>query len=64
MITPRTAQFAPYRAVLASRVRSQRSYRTNFALDLASLADLPTSLEFTPEASGSSVPAWPAFFAS
>ena len=38
MITPRTAQFAPYRAVLASRVRSQRSYRTNFALDLASSA--------------------------
>lgn len=38
MITPRAAQFAPYRAVLASRVRSQRSYRTNFALDLASSA--------------------------
>ena len=27
---------APYRAVLASRMRSQRSYRANFALDLAS----------------------------
>jgi ABC-2 type transport system permease protein len=29
-------RLAPYRAVLASRVRSQRSYRANFALDLAS----------------------------
>lgn len=28
--------FAPYRAVLGSRVRSQRSYRTNFRLDLFS----------------------------
>lgn len=27
---------SPYRAVLASRMRSQRSYRANFALDLAS----------------------------
>jgi ABC-2 type transport system permease protein len=33
-----TSQLSPYRAVLASRVRSQRSYRTNFALDLASSA--------------------------
>ena len=29
-------RFAGYRAVLASRVRSQRSYRSNFAFDLAS----------------------------
>jgi ABC-2 type transport system permease protein len=29
-------RLAPYRAVLASRVRAQRSYRANFALDLAS----------------------------
>lgn len=28
------ARLAPYRAVLAARVRSQRSYRANFALDL------------------------------
>lgn len=28
--------FAPYRAVLASRIRSQRSFRSNFRLDLAS----------------------------
>jgi ABC-2 type transport system permease protein len=27
---------APYRAVLASRIRSQRSYKTNFRIDLAS----------------------------
>lgn len=32
------ARTAPYRAVLASRMRSQRSYRANFALDLASSA--------------------------
>jgi len=31
-------RFAGYRAVLASRVRSQRSYRSNFAIDLASSA--------------------------
>lgn len=31
-----TSRLAPYRAVLASRVRSQRSYRTNFRLDLLS----------------------------
>ncbi|GAA1155509.1 ABC-2 family transporter protein [Nocardioides aquiterrae] len=30
------ARTAPYRAVLASRMRSQRSYRANFAVDLAS----------------------------
>lgn len=30
------ASLAPYRAVLASRVRSQASYRTSFALDLTS----------------------------
>lgn len=30
------ARLAPYRAVLASRARSQRSYRTSFAVDLAS----------------------------
>ncbi|WP_018157099.1 ABC transporter permease [Demetria terragena] len=30
------ADLAPYRAVLASRIRSQRSYRTNFRLDLLS----------------------------
>lgn len=29
-------RLAPYRAVLASRVRSQRSYRTSFGLDLGS----------------------------
>lgn len=29
-------RLAPYRAVLASRVRSQRSYRTSFAMDLGS----------------------------
>jgi len=28
----------PYRAVLASRARSQRAYRTSFALDLGSSA--------------------------
>lgn len=31
-----TGRLAPYRAVLASRMRAQRSYRTNFRLDLAS----------------------------
>lgn len=31
-----TEALRPYRAVLASRVRAQRSYRTGFALDLAS----------------------------
>jgi ABC-2 type transport system permease protein len=30
------ARLAPYRAVLGSRMRSQRSYRSNFALDLVS----------------------------
>ncbi|GAB3587979.1 ABC transporter permease [Calidifontibacter terrae] len=30
--------FTPYRAILASRVRSQRSYRLNFGLDVASSA--------------------------
>lgn len=29
-------RLAPYRAVLASRLRSQRTYRTNFAIDLVS----------------------------
>lgn len=40
LATPKTlpSRTAPYRAVLASRVRSQRSYRSNFALDLASSA--------------------------
>lgn len=32
----RPGRLAPYRVVLASRIRSQRSYRTNFRLDLAS----------------------------
>ncbi len=32
------ARLRPYRAVLASRARSQRSYRASFALDLASSA--------------------------
>ena len=31
-----TARLRPYRAVLASRVRAQRSYRASFALDLTS----------------------------
>lgn len=31
-----TARTAPYRAVLGSRIRAQRSYRTSFRLDLAS----------------------------
>lgn len=33
---PWTQRLEPYRAVLASRLRSQRSYRTSFAIDLAS----------------------------
>ena len=32
------ARLRPYRAVLASRARSQRAYRTSFALDLGSSA--------------------------
>ena len=36
MADPLGARLAPYRAVLASRMRSQASYRTSFALDLAS----------------------------
>ncbi len=31
-----TADLRPYRAVLSSRIRSQRSYRANFAIDLLS----------------------------
>lgn len=34
----RGGRLRPYRAVLASRVRSQRSYRTSFAVDLVSSA--------------------------
>lgn len=34
----RAERLRPYRAVLASRVRSQRAYRTSFAVDLASSA--------------------------
>ena len=30
------ARTAPYRAVLGSRIRAQRTYRTSFRLDLAS----------------------------
>jgi len=36
----------PYRAVLASRARSQRAYRTSFALDLADLAFSMADLSF------------------
>lgn len=36
VLPPRGARLAPYRAVLASRVRAQRSHRASFRVDLAS----------------------------
>ncbi len=36
MADPASALLAPYKAVLASRIRAQRSYRASFALDLGS----------------------------
>lgn len=44
-VSPWRADLAAYRAVLASRVRAQRSYRTSFALDVFG-AGLITLIEF------------------